>query len=199
MVGMTTLHNRYLQEIKALADVYSFTIPEDETIEYIKNYIQDHNLKNILEIGTGIGYTSICMALIDDDINIISIEKDERRYLQAIKNIKKFFLENRIILIYNDALKVSLDQKFDMIFIDATKGKYINNFNRYKKYLNDNGMIITNNISFKDIDKDTDIEKNNISGLVNKIKGYVDFLKENIEYTTEFIDIGEGIAISIKK
>ena len=48
---------------------------------------------------------------------------------------KKFDLENRITLIYNDALNVELDNEFDLIFIDAAKGKNQDFFNHFEKNL----------------------------------------------------------------
>ncbi|MGI6325274.1 MAG: O-methyltransferase [Bacilli bacterium] len=200
MDGLTALHNRYFEELRAFAELHSVPIMHDHSIEFIKKYIKEHNVKTILEIGTGIGYSCICMALVDKDIEVISIEKDERRYLYAIKNIKKFFLENRITLIYSDALKVNLNQKFDLILIDAAKGKYINFFEHFKKHLNKNGTIITDNVSCRDfIESNDELGSTNLRGLVNKIKNYIEFLKENKEFATEFLSVGDGLAISQKK
>ncbi len=200
MVGINILHNKYLNELKTYAEAYSIPIIQIDSIEYIKKYIKDNNIKSILEIGTAIGYSSICMALVNDKINIVSIEKDEKRYLQAIKNIKKFFLEDKITLIYSDALDVKLEQKFDLIFIDAAKSKYIDFFNHCKKQLKDNGTIITDNISFHDlIESKEEIKNKNLRKLVDKIKNYIDFLKNNNEFITEFINVGDGLAITRKK
>jgi len=200
MTDITALHSKYLNELKVYAEVYSIPIIQSDSIKYIKKYIKENNIKSILEIGTAIGYSSICMALVDNNINVVSIEKDEKRYLQAIKNIKKFFLEDRITLIYNDALDVKLVQKFDLIFIDAAKGKYINFFNHFRKLLKDDGTIITDNISFHGlVESDEEIENKNLKGLVEKIRNYIDFLKTTNEYITEFIDIGDGLAITKKR
>ena len=41
-----------------------------------------------------------------------------------------------------------------------------------------------------------DIESRNIRGLVRKIRKYVEFLKENKKYQTEFLELGDGISVS---
>ena len=59
------------------------------------------------------------MCLVDKNIKVSTIERDEKRYLEAVKNIKEFNLEDRITIIYNDSFNVEINDKFDLIFIYA--------------------------------------------------------------------------------
>ena len=95
-----------IKEMKEYAEDNNVPIITDEGINYIRNYIKENNIKRILEVGAAIGYSSILMALIDEEITITTIERDEKRYLEAVKNIKKFHLEERITLLYKDAFDV---------------------------------------------------------------------------------------------
>lgn len=70
---------------------------------------------------------------LNENICITTIERDEVRYKEAVKNIKKAKLENQITLIYDDALNIDLDEKYDLIFIDAAKGQYIKFFEKFEK------------------------------------------------------------------
>lgn len=88
------------------------------------------------------------MARTRDDIHITTIERDETRYMEALKNIKKFNLEDRITLIFNDALNVKLEGEFDLIFIDAAKGKNKDFFEHFEANLSLDGYIITDNMDF---------------------------------------------------
>ena len=94
-----------------------------EGLNYLSNYINNNNIKKILEVGTAIGYSAIMMCGVSEDIQVTTIERDEKRYLEAIKNIKKAHLEDRIHLIFNDALSVNVDGFYDLIFIDAAKAQ----------------------------------------------------------------------------
>lgn len=188
-----------IKEIKNYADIENVPIINDKSLDHIKYLIKKQGIKNILEIGTAIGYSAIEMALVDDDINITTIERDEKRYLEAIKNIKKLNLEKRINLIYSDALNVKLEDKFDMIFIDAAKAQNVKFFEKFEKNLKDRGIIITDNIKFHGLVDSQDIKSKNLKALVRKIRDYISYLKENNNYETEFIDIGDGLAISYKK
>ena len=112
-----------IKEMKEYAEDNNVPIITDEGIDYIRNYIKENNIKRILEVGAAIGYSSILMALTDEEITITTIERDEKRYLEAVKNIKKFHLQERITLLYKDAFDVELDEEFDLVFIDAAKAQ----------------------------------------------------------------------------
>lgn len=190
-----------IKEMKDYADKNNVPIMTDEGISYLTNYIINNQIQEILEIGTAIGYSAIMMALTNPNVRITSIERDEKRYLEAIKNIKKVNLEDRINLIYNDALEVQIDDKFDLIFIDAAKAQNIKFFEKFQRNLNTNGTIITDNILFHGlVEKDeSEIESRNVRQLVRKVKKYIDYLKNNNEYETEFINLGDGLAISKRR
>lgn len=188
-----------IEEIEKYAKINNVPIMLKDGIEFMLDYIKKNNIKNILEIGCAIGYSSIRMALVDSDIKVTTIERDLNRYNEAIKNIKKFNLEDRINVIYSDAFDVELSDKFDLIFIDAAKSQYIKFFEKFKLNLCDNGTIISDNLDFHGLTKATDIKNRNTRQLVRKINEYVDFLKNNEEFNTEFISIGDGIGISKRK
>lgn len=187
-----------LEEIENYAKEEHVPIMEANGIKFLTNYIELHEVKTILEIGTAIGYSAIKMALVDPKIRITSIERDEERYLEAIKNIKKFGLEDRITLIFNDALNTVIDEKFDLIFIDAAKSQNIKFFNHFEKNLQKKGTIITDNIFFHGYTymDQTLIESKNIRAITRKIRDYVDFLNKNTNYKTEIKKIGDGIAVT---
>ena len=190
---------RILEEIEEYAKENNIPIMMKDGIDFLTDYIKKNNIKNILELGTAIGYSSIKMALVDKDIYITTIERDENRYNEAIKNIKKAELGDQINVILDDVFNIDLDFKFDLIFIDAAKAQNIKFFNKFKNNLTENGVIITDNLKFHGLVNSEHIESRNVRGLVRKIKNYVEFLKENDEFETTFLELGDGISISKKK
>ncbi|MGN0974055.1 MAG: O-methyltransferase [Bacilli bacterium] len=191
-----------IRNIKDYAKKEKVPIMQDEGISFLTTFIIKNQIKNILEIGTAIGYSAIMMALCNPNVKITSIERDEKRYLEAIKNIKKLNLENRITLIFNDALNVKLDDKYDLIFIDAAKSQNIKFFERFEKNLDNRGYIITDNMMFHGyVEKDEkDIKNRDLRGLVRKIKLYIEYLENNPKYKTVFHNkIGDGIAVTSLK
>lgn len=189
-----------LNELEEYATVNNIPIMQKDGINYLTNYIKENKIKNILEIGSAIGYSSIAMAMVDSSISVVTIEKDEKRYLEALKNIGKFKLEDRIHVIFKDALDVDLHGSYDLIFIDAAKAQNKKFFLKFENNLVDGGTIITDNMNFHGlVNKDLDeIDSRNLRQLVKKIKSYRSFLEENSNYRTEILNIGDGIAISKK-
>lgn len=189
-----------IKEMELYAEEKNVPIMQKKGIDFLCKIIAKSEVKNILEIGTAIGYSAIKMALVSDDINVTSIERDQDRYILALKNIKKAKLDKRINVIYADALDIDLDDKYDLIFIDAAKGQYIKFFEKFKKNLNKGGVIISDNLSFHGlVEQKERIESRNLRQLVGKIRKYVEFLENNKEFKTKFYKVGDGIAVSIKK
>lgn len=193
--------NELIKEIEKYAEEKNVPIMQKKGINFLCKIIEQKEAKNILEIGTAIGYSSIKMALVDEDINITTIEKDEERYMMALNNIKKAKLDKRINVIFSDAIDIDLgDNKYDLIFIDAAKGQYIKFFEKFKKNLEEDGVIISDNMSFHGlVETEERIKSRNLRGLVTRIKRYIEFLENNKEFKTKFYKIGDGIAVSIKK
>ena len=190
-----------IKEIKKEALADNIPSMQDETIDFITDYIEKKKVRTILEIGTAVGYSAIMMAASNPLVNVVSIEKDKDRYIKALKNIKKANFEDRITLIFNDALDVKLDEKFDLIIIDAAKSKNLDFFSHFEKNLEVNGSFITDNINFHGyVDKDlSEISSKNIRGLVKKIRNYVEFLQNNVKYKTKFYDLGDGISVTERR
>lgn len=190
-----------IREMETYALENNVPIIQKDSIIYIMRYIQEHNIKNILEIGSAIGYSSILMASCKNSVNITTIERDEARYMECLKNIKKAGLEKRINIVYQDALEVNLTNvSYDLIFIDAAKGQNTKFFEKYKHFLEPNGTIITDNVNFHGlVGKSEEIESKNLRQLVSKIEEYREFLKDNDEFVTEFLELGDGLSVSKRK
>ena len=189
-----------LEELENYASNNNIPIMQKDGIEFLINYIKENNIKNILEIGSAIGYSAIKMALVNNDIKVTTIERDKERYDIAKDNIEKFNLNDRINIIYGDALEIEINDKYDLIFIDAAKAQYIKFFEKYEKNLSKNGSIISDNLLFHGlVESEENISNRNTRQLVKKIKKYIDYLKNNDKYITTFYKLGDGVAVSIKK
>lgn len=198
---MNTTIYAEIREIKKYAIDNKVPIMQDDGIDFLTTFIIKNQINSVLEIGTAIGYSAIMMSLANPNLKITTIERDKDRYLEAVKNIKRMDLEDRITLIFSDALDINIEGKFDMIFIDAAKGQNIRFFEKYESNLNPSGYVVTDNMNFHGlVDKvDAEIESRNLRALVRKIRDYRMFLINNSNYEVEFLNIGDGIAVAHKK
>lgn len=186
-------------ELRDYAKKNDVPIIQDMGLHFLRQVIMLKNVKTILEIGTAIGYSAIQMAKLGASVDTIEI--NEASYNIALENIKKANLSDKINVYLDNALEIDLNKlkKYDLIFIDAAKAQYMNFFNRFKDLLNDKGVIVTDNLLFHGLVLSDNIESRNLRQLVNKIKNYNTWLIEQTDFDTTIYDIGDGMALSIKK
>lgn len=182
-----------LDDIKQYAKDHVIPIICDDGLLFLKDVIINHHIKDVLEIGTAIGYSAIFMA--KQGCNVLTFERNDDMVKQAKKNIKPY--ENQIKIIHHDALLY--DQKlrhFDMIFIDAAKAQYQKFFNKFVPYLKKDGVVVCDNLNFHHLDPSQ--VNRNTRQLIRKINEFKVFLKQHDTYETTFFDIGDGMSISKK-
>ncbi|MCY8579821.1 O-methyltransferase [Bacillus haynesii] len=194
-----------IMKLETYAEEHGVPIMEPTGIEVLLQLLSLKNPKKILEIGTAIGYSAIRMALALPEAEIFTIERDEDRYREALKNIRSFQLENRIHVFFGDALSesdaVQSMAPYDALFIDAAKGQYQKFFSIYEKMLADDGIIFTDNVLFKGLVASdyNQIENKRIKKLVSKIDHYNHWLMEHPDYHTAILPVGDGLAVSQKR
>ena len=192
-----------LEDIKVYAVENDIPIMEDEGIHFLIEKLKEMNCHSCLEIGSAIGYSAIIMASLAKDIKVTTIERDRERYKLAAMNIEQMNLASQIDIYCADALHfdtVNLEKEYDLIFIDAAKAQYQKFFEKYENFLADNGTIIVDNIDFHGfVNGDRLTNNRNTRQLVNKIRKFIDWLKNNASYNTEYHKIGDGIFVVKRK
>ncbi len=136
-----------------VADTEAMNIPliqvSPETGKLLGMFVKMISAKNVLEIGTLTGYSTIWMArALPPEGRVITLELTKAHADEALSNYKKAALDNKIELILGKALD-SLDtltgRKFDLVFIDADKENCVNYFNKVIHMVRTGGLIITDN------------------------------------------------------
>ena len=100
---------------KALSE--GVPIIKDGTLEHLKGLIIKNSYRNILELGTAVGYSAIEMARVDPLIHIDTIERDKERYKEALRNIADEHLQDQIDVYLEDIRELKLWHDYDLIFI----------------------------------------------------------------------------------
>lgn len=183
--------NDLISDMERFAKKENVPIMQKESLDYLISFIKQHDIKSVLEVGTAIGYSTILIKEVVN--NITSIERDEERYNIAVKNVELSNLNN-ITLIKGDALDITITDKFDLIFIDAAKGKNKEFLDKFKSNLNENGYIVIDNMDFHGlVGKSMTIEKRRLRSLVKKIENFIKYMEEQTEFKVTKIDKGDGL------
>ena len=181
---------------KALED--HIPIIMDDTLEKIKEILENEKPNRILEIGTAVGYSASQFArYTDKKCKIDTIEIDEERAKEAKENIKKIGFEDRINVIVGNAVDIipTLNNKYDIVFIDAAKGKYPIFLEESLKLINKGGLILADNILYKGYVM-SDYNKHKQRTAVRHLREYIKEITENDNFETEILEIGDGLSIT---
>ena len=192
------MNNNVLLYIKQKALEEHIPIIMDDTLFEIEKRMKELKPTKILEIGTAVGYSAICFStFLGVNGKIDTIERDIDRANEAIENIKKMELEDKINIIIGDAVEIlpTLNEKYDMIFIDAAKGKYPFFLKESLRLLSDNGTIFADNILYKGYVM-SDYNKHKQRTAVRNLREYIKEVTQNPNLETEILEVGDGLGIT---
>jgi predicted O-methyltransferase YrrM len=165
-----------MELINSSAQQYSerYSSPEDALLKEIADFTYQHHAhsnmlsghlqgkllemiscmirpKRILEVGTFVGYSALCLAKgLTDDGLLHTLELREEDAKRAQSYFDRSFFKRKIILHIGDALKTigELNETWDLVFIDADKENYTNYFDRIFSQVRPGGFILADNVLF---------------------------------------------------
>ena len=188
-------------EIEAAKEESYVPIAEPETAQFIRVLLDIHKPRKILEIGTGCAYSSIVMAS-HTDCSIKTIERYDKVYERAVKNIESAGLQNKIEPILGDAIDILTEmngEEFDMVFLDAAKGQYINFLPHILRNLKTGGLLVSDNVLYKGMVAERSLFVRRKVTIIKRLKAYLKEISSNKCFDTTIIPIGDGVALSYKK
>ena len=195
------MNKKELEKIKQKALEEHIPIIMDDTLEVMGKYLKEEKPERILEIGTAVGYSAICFTDFLSENGIIdTIERDEKRILEAKENIKKAEVEGKINIYEGDAVEIlpTLNKKYDVVFIDAAKGKYPFFLKEALRMIKPSGIFLADNILYKGYVM-SDYNKHKQRTAVRNLREYIKEVSENPNLETEILEVGDGLAISKNK
>lgn len=204
VLDLTPVQERLLLQLEEKAHAERIPIVDRATMHLMCVFMHNHGkVKQILEIGSATGYSALCFATFMTAASIHTIERDEQMIQSAKSNFKTFDLEHRITLCTGDAQEImhTLEPVYDAIFIDAGKAHYRHFFEMSQQLLKPGGMIFCDNVFFHHhvTQRLEDIQPARLQPIVHNMKQFNSWLSEHSQFTTSFVPIGDGLAISVRK
>lgn len=195
----------YLRAIEKEALLGHVPIVKKPTRSLLRFLLHLHQPKQVLEIGTAVGFSSLFMSeYLPNGGRITTIEKMPGRIDEARKNIKEAGKENKITLLPGDAAVIleELSKKrasFDMIFMDAAKGQYPSFFIPVMDMLPEGGLLVSDNVL-----QDGDIVESRYAvtrrnrTIHCRMRDYLYTLTHTDGLDTVVLPLGDGVALSTR-
>lgn len=191
-----------LQVMEKYAEENHVPIVQPEVAQLLKVLLKMNKPKNILEVGTAIGYSALIMAeATEGKANITTVERRKDMIDLAMENISKTPYKDNIKILEGDAEEVllTLDEKYDFIFLDAAKGQYMDFFDKCIKYLNNGGIIVSDNVLYKGMVATDTLVIRRKKTIVKRLRAFLQYINEIEGYTSSIIPIGDGVAITYRE
>lgn len=193
----------YLDELEKQALDNEVPIIRKDSQSLIKFLLTLSRPKNILEVGCAVGFSALLMAEYSEaDTKITTIEKFDKRIAEAKINFNKYDKQSKITLLEGDALEIlgQLSGQYDFIFMDAAKGQYINFLPDCKRLLKPGALLVSDNVL-----QDGDVFESRFAvtrrnrTIHERMREYLYTLKHDDELESVILNVGDGMAISVKR
>ncbi|WP_456438176.1 O-methyltransferase [Desulfurobacterium sp.] len=190
-----------LKEIETFASENKVPILLPSAARFLQIICRTKQPEEILEIGTGIGYSTLSMLFaLNGRSRITSVDFNGERVQIAKEFIQRsgFFVN----LIYDDAFNVISNfiaegKQFDFIFVDSMKSEYIFMNFKIQTLLKNNGIAVFDNVLFRGYVCGRYPEKYRRS--VKLLKTFLKHVKEYPGFTASIIPVGDGLLILERK
>lgn len=192
----------FLNELEQFAIKTNVPVIRPQMQSFLKLLLSMKQPKQILEVGTAIGFSALLMSEYGpEDCQITTIEKYEKRIPLARENFKKAGKEDAITLIEGDAAEIlkELTGPYDLIFMDAAKGQYIHFLPDILKLMPVGGVLVSDNVL-----QDGDVMESRFAvtrrdrTIHSRMREYLYELKHNEQLCTDILPVGDGVTVSVR-
>ncbi|MBE5039922.1 O-methyltransferase [Ructibacterium gallinarum] len=187
------------REMELYAAEHDVPISQPETMKLLEVLIALGKIQTVLEVGTAIGYSAICMAQAGcNHVDTIEISPEAAKI--ARENFERAGLSKRIHLYEGDAKQVLARMRgsYDMIFIDAAKAQYHEFFPHCMRMLKIGGLLVSDNVLYKGMTATDELLQHRKITIVRRLRRYLDMLSSLPYLQTSVLPVGDGVALSVK-
>ncbi|MGN1061361.1 MAG: O-methyltransferase [Candidatus Coproplasma sp.] len=176
-------------------------VSSDETLAFLNICVKMAKPKKILEIGTAVGVSGITMLNSCPTAHLTTLEVNADFASEAKDNFTAANMSSRAIVVTGDAAQIlpTLTGEYDFIFLDGPKVQYIKYLPHLKRLLSSGGTLFSDDIlMYGWVNGEKPVPPKRRM-LVQHIKEYLQAITTDSELSTQIVDVGNGVALSIKK
>ena len=194
--------NFLMKELEAQAIRETIPVVTPAVGQYLSQLVNLCGAREILEIGTATGYSTLWLAegAAAHRGRITTIDMNAGRRDEALENFVRAGQAEMIQSLLGDARKIlpDLDKAFDFIFIDAAKSEYLEYLELTLPKLKAGGILAVDNVLFRGWVVPGAVYAPKYDRMVNKLREFLQVLCQNSELKTTVLPLGDGLAVSQK-
>lgn len=140
-----------LREMEAYAAERDIPISDPEVGALLEILARGTNAQRVLEVGTAIGYGTLCLARGAPEARVITIDRDHESLAVARRYLARAGVVDRVELLQGSALELlpSLQGPFDLAYLDADKKDYRRCLDLLLPRLTGGGLVVVDNLLWK--------------------------------------------------
>ncbi len=205
----------YLENLYQRARADLVPVIRREAQAFIRFVCIDRQPLKVLEIGTAIGFSSCLTAeFLPANATILTVEKDESRYEQALLNTKEYAADYEkrngcacpVIQCVLDDAEVFLrrlseaGEQFDMIFLDAAKAQYPVYLELIETLMKPDAVFLADNVLQEGSVAESKFTVTRRDRTIHlRMREFIDMLFKSGRFDALMLPLGDGIAVAKKK
>ncbi|HIZ67635.1 O-methyltransferase [Streptococcus alactolyticus] len=186
----------YLAELADFAHRENIPIIQHEVVAYFRFLMQTLQPKNILEIGTAIGFSTLLMAENAPGAKITTLDRNPEMIAFAKDNFAKYDIRHQITLVEGDAVDTlsSIEGEFDFVFMDSAKSKYIVFLPEVLEHLKVGGVVVFDDVfQGGDIVKPIEEVRRGQRTIYRGLQRLFDATLDNPDLTATLVPLSDGL------
>ncbi|WP_423190080.1 O-methyltransferase [Alkalibacterium sp. f15] len=193
-----------LGEIEAWANERRVPIIPHETVTFFRWLLPILEPKEILEVGTAIGFSAgLMVQSLSSDCHVTTIERNPDMIEKAKINFKKMNIENNVTLLEGQAsewLEKLEDGSVDFIFMDSAKAKYYDFFPHCYRILKQGGVLAIDDVlqGGTILDEDSEVPKRRLK-IHRKLNAFLDIVLDHPAFDSSIVPLGDGLLLITKR
>lgn len=189
-------------DLQKVANENGVPVIPHETVVFMQFLLGQLKPKNILEIGTAIGFSASLMnEFVGDDGHVTTIDRFDVMIEKAKANFDKQGITDKVTLLEGQAADIlpTLEGPYDFIFMDSAKSKYIEFLPDCLRVLKTGGVIMIDDVLqggtiFQPIEEIHRSQR----AIHRKLNELFDRVMASPDLTASLVPLGDGVLLITK-
>jgi caffeoyl-CoA O-methyltransferase len=185
-----------LVEMEALAAERDVPISDPEVGRLLQALAAGAGARRIVEVGTAIGYGTLCLARGAPEARVVSLDLDPERLALARGYLERGGVAERVELLEGRALErlAALPGPFDLAYLDGPKGEYRRTLDLLLPKLRVGGFVVADNLLWggkvANIDEDDEDTE--------AIRAFNGYFMSHPQLAAVLLPLGDGVGLAAK-